>query len=316
MGYHRAGFDIVGIDTKNQPRYPFEFHVADALEYPLDGFDAIHASPPCPAHSVTRFSHAVEHPTILEPLRERLIASGLPYVIENVPGAPLHDPITLCGAAFECTAEDVDGTQLVLKRHRIFEINWPCHAPPACACRAARLSGLRCAGVYGSGAVHPSRSRRRGGYVPATHIRRKLLGIEWMTVRELSDAIPPAYTYWIGLQLGTNLHEVYDHDEDDLTIGDTMSADNPTRSEIIAAREIAVLKQLAEGGMPLRDIATKLDETPNHVYSALWRLKFRNHVEKVRVGTRVPVWQLTQLGADTISVPRPEPVVSPNRAAG
>src|SRR5262245_41316846 len=101
MGYHRLGFEVVGVDIKPQPNYPFEFHQADALTFPLEGFDAVHASPPCQhASALSVMANAGEYPDLIPPTRERLIASGLPYVIENVVGAVLIGPFTLCGASF------------------------------------------------------------------------------------------------------------------------------------------------------------------------------------------------------------------------
>jgi DNA (cytosine-5)-methyltransferase 1 len=127
MGYHRAGFDVVGVDVNPQPRYPFEFVQADALTYPLEGFDAIHASPPCqpwtrktPTWGRARV-HYPDHPQLIEPTRDRLHASGLPYVIENVVGAPLRAQVMLCGSMFG----------LRIQKHRLFEGNWPLPFPPA-----------------------------------------------------------------------------------------------------------------------------------------------------------------------------------------
>ena len=97
MGYHRAGFEVVGIDIAPQPNYPFEFVQADAMEFPLDGFDAIHASPPCQAYTALATG---KHPRLIEPMRERLASSGVPWVIENVVGAPLRQPVLLCGSMF------------------------------------------------------------------------------------------------------------------------------------------------------------------------------------------------------------------------
>lgn len=104
MGYHRAGFRVVGVDIEPQPHYPFEFHQADALTFPLDGFDAYHASPPCQRYSMITKLHGraiVEsHPDLIDPTRYRLKSSGKPYIIENVPQAPLKDAVTLCGSMF------------------------------------------------------------------------------------------------------------------------------------------------------------------------------------------------------------------------
>src|SRR5690348_13600467 len=130
MGYHRAGFDVVGVDIKPQPRYPFEFHQGDALDptyrdpwfepWWIDTFNAIHASPPCQAYTKARKLQGKEHPDLIGPTRELLKATGLPYVIENVPGAPLVDPVVLEGQMFE---------GLATQRARWFETNWPLEVP-------------------------------------------------------------------------------------------------------------------------------------------------------------------------------------------
>src|SRR4051812_5562524 len=98
MGYHYAGFEVVGVDIVDQPRYPFEFHRLDALEVNFRGFDAVHASPPCPAYSALKTLSDNFRPALVEQTRSRLHASGLPYVIENVEGAPLKNYAILCGS--------------------------------------------------------------------------------------------------------------------------------------------------------------------------------------------------------------------------
>ena len=118
MGYHRAGFDVVGVDLVPQPNYPFEFVQADAMTYPLDGFDAIHASPPCQRYS-TMSLRPEDHPDLYAPTRARLIEAGVPYVIENVIGAPYHHGIILCGSMFE-----PDRQAGWVQRHRNFETSW------------------------------------------------------------------------------------------------------------------------------------------------------------------------------------------------
>jgi DNA (cytosine-5)-methyltransferase 1 len=197
MGYHRAGFDVVGVDIKPQPHYPFEFIQGDAMNPPvdLDAFDVIHASPPCQAYSAgarMREGYAKEHPRLIEPVRDLLIKTGLPYVIENVPEAPLLNPIRLCGSSFGISS--IEG----VRRHRGFETSVPMMAPP-CA------HGLHqtVVGVYGD---HPEDSVIRKGY-PAIRARSvehaaHVMGIDWMkTWPELKEAIPPAYTEFIGTQL-------------------------------------------------------------------------------------------------------------------
>ena len=171
MGYHRAGFDIVGVDHVAQPRYPFEFHQADAMTFPLEGFDAIHASPPCQAYAnVTgwRGSHQ-NHPDLLPATRTRLQAAGVPWIIENVPGAPLRPDFLLCGSAFG----------LKVQRHRWFETDW---------------SGPQFATPCSHHQLLPFMHKGERAYADA-------LGCHWMTNREAREAIPPAYTQHIGEQL-------------------------------------------------------------------------------------------------------------------
>src|SRR5665213_3193952 len=117
VGYHRAGFEVVGVDIKPQPHYPFEFRQKDALWVlegeTMEGFDAIHASPPCQAYSKARKLQGLRHPDLIASVRELLLAISLPYVIENVPGAPLRNPVLLCGEMFG----------LGVRRERLFETN-------------------------------------------------------------------------------------------------------------------------------------------------------------------------------------------------
>ena len=179
-GYHLAGYEVVGVDIELQPNYPFEFHQADALTFPLDGFDLIHASPPCQAHSNTARLNATEHPRLIEPARARLRASGTPYVIENVVGAPLIDPVMLCGAMFE----------LRTYRHRLFEASFTIPEPghPDHVIRQAKM-GLPPA---------PGEFIQVVGHTGDVEAARAGMGIWWMTGDELAQAIPPAYTVHIG----------------------------------------------------------------------------------------------------------------------
>lgn len=211
-GYARAGWDVLGVDLKKQPRYPFPFVQADALEF-LAGrhwpgaslyamFDAIHASPPCQAYSVTKNAHRKQHPELLEPTRDLLERRGMPYVIENVPGAPMPNRFVLCGASFGLEAEDLDGRLLVLRRHRQFESNVGFLVPP-CACADYRRRGYSIGGVYGGGSTSHvfAREVRHGGYTPSKPVQERLMGIDWMSRDELAQAIPPAYTEMLGRQL-------------------------------------------------------------------------------------------------------------------
>jgi len=178
LGYYLAGFRIVGIDIVNQPHYPFEFHQADALTYPLDGFDAYHASPPCWKYQhLLKWRHP-EAPDLIPATRERLKATGNPYIIENVVGAPLINPIRLCGVMF--------GLKTI--RHRLFESNIgipePVHRPH---------NGSPRTGEYITIVGHGCRSRdcRLESW-------REAMGINWMNKDELCQAVPPVYAEFLG----------------------------------------------------------------------------------------------------------------------
>jgi DNA (cytosine-5)-methyltransferase 1 len=208
MGYHRAGFEVVGVDIAPQRHYPFEFIEADAIAYVLEHgheFDVIHASPPCQAYSITANAHDVQHPDLLEPTREALREVGRPYIIENVVGAPLLDPVMLCATMFGLRALDVDGVELQLQRHRLFETSFPIALAPAPCVH----DGTPIAGSYKGSRhrkpEHRDNPARRGGYTPAVPVRGALLGIDWMNEHELAQAIPPAYTEWLGRQLLAHL---------------------------------------------------------------------------------------------------------------
>jgi DNA (cytosine-5)-methyltransferase 1 len=218
MGYSRAGFEVVGVDIKPQPRYPFEFIRGDVLEVLRNGlmhswhfgpsdernygrwFDAIHASPPCQRYSTATKRNGTqdEHPDLIGPTRELLEATGLPYVIENVVGAPLRNPITLCGSHFQLRT---DGYRL--KRHRQFEANFSLtHGLlfTPCPCRHFSTPIMD---VTGGGPTHKPRIDGGGGrpYKGTADQARRIMGIDWMTKAELNEAIPPAYTEFIGGQL-------------------------------------------------------------------------------------------------------------------
>ncbi|MBA3565228.1 MAG: DNA cytosine methyltransferase [Actinobacteria bacterium] len=201
MGYHRAGFEVVGVDIKAQPRYPFEFHQADALATLTADigisrdFDAIHASPPCQAYLVANNIHGrTDHPDLIAETRELLQETGLPYVIENVPGAPLENAVTICGLSVGVN----------VKRHRLFEANFPIMVPP---CGDHSGDWLL---VFGHTVLERSKQIDRNTPSGGPRFRRKhvgtdrgreAMGIDWMNRDELSEAIPPPYTELIGYQL-------------------------------------------------------------------------------------------------------------------
>ncbi len=192
VGYARAGFEIVGVDLHPQSNYPFEFIQADALRavetLDMRDFDAIHASPPCQSFSAyRRKGHGVGDAALnlIPQTRELLKATGLPYVIENVPGAPLENPVQLCGSSFG----------LDVRRHRLFETNWPLLVP-------------ECDHAWQMPRFTPATNRRNaratvevGVWRVPLDVQQKAMGIDWMTLRELSQAIPPAYCEAIGHQL-------------------------------------------------------------------------------------------------------------------
>jgi len=187
-GYYQAGWDVTGVDIADMPDYPFAFHKADALTFPLDGFDAIHASPPCIAH--TRLNHAKKAETVslVEPTRERLRASGVPYIIENVVGAPLINPIMLCGTMF-------DGLRVI--RHRLFESNVLLFAPGPCQHKGSVADGTYVS-PHGGGV----RSTHTISYADQRAQWEDAMGVHWIRRRsDLCQVIPPAYTHWLGTQL-------------------------------------------------------------------------------------------------------------------
>ncbi len=184
MGYHRAGFEVTGVDIKFQKRYPFKFIQADALKYLAEHgheYDAIHASPPCQRYSFcTPMAYRMFHPDLIAPTRQALVACGRPYIIENVTNArhELVDPVMLCGTMFG----------LPLWRHRYFEMPWwpnPLMHP----CNHSELPVL----------VSGTCRRKKGGRFEYTVKERgDAAGIDWMVDSELDEAIPPAYTEYIG----------------------------------------------------------------------------------------------------------------------
>lgn len=197
MGYRRAFPDaeIIGVDINPQPRYPFEFIQGDAmvlLGMPayLDPFDLIHASPPCQRYSdlAKRNRNAHEWPDLVPPTRAALVGRGVPYVIENVEGAPLVDPVMLCGTMFP---------GLRVLRHRLFECSFPVTAPahgphPLVFTHDKRKSH------YGTLDQDTAFVQVTGGGNATVANKAAAMGIDWMNRHELNESIPPAYTEWIG----------------------------------------------------------------------------------------------------------------------
>lgn len=184
MGLHRAGFDVVGVDIDPQPRYPFAFHQADALTFPLDGFDFIWASPPCQQFCALATREDLSgYPDLIDPIRQRLLSAGVPFVIENVVQAPVRRDLILCGAMFGLRSY----------RHRHFECSFPVVQPghPKHVVRVNRRGENR------------RQHWASGGFITITgdvgvYCGPEAMGIDWMTGNEMSEAIPPAYAEYIG----------------------------------------------------------------------------------------------------------------------
>jgi DNA (cytosine-5)-methyltransferase 1 len=225
-GYRRAGFDVYGVDIDPQPHYPFMFTQEDAVELlhrllnggrfatydyrstqrgptmSLDDFDAAHASPPCQRFSdlAKRNGNAHEWPDLVGPVRELLDATGLPYIIENVEGAPLVEPITLCGAMFP---------DLRVYRHRLFESNLSLVAPDHPKHTELTFTHDKRKAHYGQ-PLDLATMRVQvtgGGNAPVWAKRQAMGGLDWMTGHEVNEAIPPAYTEHLGRQVMAYLAE-------------------------------------------------------------------------------------------------------------
>ena len=193
MGYYRAGFDVTGVDIKPQPHYPFKFIQADALEVDLSGYDAYHASPPCQGYSMASQQWRLsgkEYPKLIEGTRQRLIETGKPYVIENVPGAPLINPVLLNGAMFG----------MRIRRRRLFELSFEI---PLFLIPKEEPSGFRMGRpVTENSIITPV------GHFSGVAIAKKRMEIDWMGQAELAQAIPPAYTEFIGKHLLQHLERL------------------------------------------------------------------------------------------------------------
>jgi len=198
-GYARAGFDIVGVDARPMPRYPFAFVQADAMTYPLDGFAAVHASPPCQDHSETQVLGG-GHGTgwMLGATLERLRGSGIPWVVENVDGAALARQDDLFGAnGLELCGCMFPALRGLLYENRLFETSFPVPQP-------AHVKHLWPQTKMGRPPKPGECMQVTGHFTDAGEGRRRM-GADWMTRDGLSQAIPPAYTEYLGGFLMENL---------------------------------------------------------------------------------------------------------------
>lgn len=194
MGLHRAGFDVVGVDNVERKRYPFRFVQADALTFDLSGFDFIWASPPCQGYTSMRHAPGAKGaPLLIDAIRDRM-PSDVPWCIENVEEAAwaMRSPVTLCGSMFDLGAQGCR-----TQRHRLFEANFPLPQP------SCRHDDRPVIGVYGgharkraaSAGGRGTRDVWDGGHRPAA---AEAMGIDWMTLAEMSEAIPPVYAEFVG----------------------------------------------------------------------------------------------------------------------
>lgn len=199
-GYQEAGFYVVGVDIKPQPNYcGDEFHQADALEFltfELPEFDAIHASPPCQRHSDLQRRTGLDYPELIAPTRQLLIETALPYVIENVEGAPLTDPVRICGAS-------MPGLRVI--RHRLFESNFPLEGIPCPNRHPLVFTHDKRKGHYGKLDQDTSYVQVTGGGNCTVANKLDAMGIDWMTGAEVNEAIPSAYCKHVGEYLMQHL---------------------------------------------------------------------------------------------------------------
>ena len=186
MGLHLAGYEVTGVDCEPHPDYPFNFVLGDALTADLRGFDLIWASPPCQGFTAykRRPGHVRPRDNLIPVVRERLQMVGTPYIIENVPGSPLESPVTLCGSMFD----------LDVRRHRNFECSFPVTVP-------------QCNHAAQTPRFPPATNRKNlrstvevGVWRIPLNVQKKAMGINWMSLADLTEAIPPAYAEWLAKQ--------------------------------------------------------------------------------------------------------------------
>ncbi len=206
VGYDRAGFSVTGVDVIQQTNYPFTFVHADALKLDqsfIAGFDAIHASPPCQHYSdlAKRNGNADDWPDLVDATRSILEATGTPWVIENVEGAPMRSPVVLCGTMFP-------GLRVI--RHRLFESSFPITPPPHISHREHPLCHTldKRKSHYGKTCEWADFVSVNGGGNCSIAAARDAMGIDWMVKREINEAIPPAYTEYVGRQLLKHLRKI------------------------------------------------------------------------------------------------------------
>lgn len=206
LGYYLAGFNVVGVDREPQPNYPFPFIQADLRDLDPqwigENFDAAGASPPCWAHSDLAYRTGREYEDFIPETRALLEASGLPFVIENVEGAPLRNPLVLCGTQFE---------GLRVTRHRLFESNVMLTVPRPCPRRhPLHFTHDKRKAHYGRLSEWTAFVTVTGGGNSSKAAAEDAMGVPagWMTKDEINQAIPPAYTEWIGGQLADHLTRV------------------------------------------------------------------------------------------------------------
>jgi DNA (cytosine-5)-methyltransferase 1 len=195
-GYSSAGFDVTGVDIQEQPNYPFPFIRADALKLSpgfIASFDAVHASPPCQSYSdlARRNNNADKWPRLIEPVRKLLVRSGVPYIIENVDGAPLVNAALLCGTMF---------SQLRVLRHRLFEANFLILTPSHRKHPKVHTFDRR-KSHFGKTDEWKDFVQVTGGGNCTLAAARDAMGIQWMTKREINESVPPAYSHFVGGQL-------------------------------------------------------------------------------------------------------------------